>query len=168
MIFFLRAALTASKAIPNLKLIAVGGGSLLEHFRARYGNIKDGPEIIFTNAVSNVKDYLAIMDVGCLVPRSNEGFSNSVLEKMAMGLPLIVTDVGGNAEAVIHQQNGMVIPPDNSVAFSMALIHMHSDPAARLKMGESSRQRVEKQFTLSQMCKAHERLYLSVLGYGNR
>lgn len=160
---FFAGALKAMAVIPSLKILAVGGGPLLEDFRNRYATEGTQSRVVFPGAVSDVGRYLKAMDVGCLIPGKNEGFSNSVLEKMAVGLPLIVTDVGGNAEAVTDQQNGLVIPPDDPDAFCQALIELHSDPATRLRMGRRSRQLVEEKFTLQRMCKNHEMLYLSLL-----
>jgi glycosyltransferase involved in cell wall biosynthesis len=160
---FFEGALRAMAAIPSLKILAVGGGPLLEEFRNRYAKESDESKVVFAGDVGDVARYLKAMDVGCLIPGKNEGFSNSVLEKMAMGLPLIVTNVGGNAEAVIDQQNGLVIPPGDAHAFCQALIEIYSDPAKRLEMGRRSRQLVEEKFTLQRMCKNHEMLYLSLL-----
>ena len=56
------------------------------------------------------------LDVGCLTPGSNEGFSNAVIEQMAVGLPMIVTAMGGNAEAVLDGENGYVITPRDATA----------------------------------------------------
>ena len=87
--------------LPRLrKLLLVGGGPLLEHYRAQVGASALGPRSVLTGDVPQVLEYAWAMDVGCLTPGSNEGFSNAVIEQMAAGLPMIVTDVGGNAEAV--------------------------------------------------------------------
>jgi len=86
-----------------------------------------------------------------------------VVENMAVGLPMIVTNVGGNAEAVIHQQNGLLIAPRDIDAFCGSLIDLHTNPRKRLEMGRRSRQLVEEEFTLDQMCKKHAALYLSLL-----
>jgi glycosyltransferase involved in cell wall biosynthesis len=86
-----------------------------------------------------------------------------VLEKMAMGLPMIVTDVGGNAEAVIDGENGIVIPPADADAFCAALIGLHADAQRRLAMGRRSRQLVEERYSLQDMCRNHEMLYRSLM-----
>jgi glycosyltransferase involved in cell wall biosynthesis len=121
-----------------------------------------GKNVIFSGDVADVTPYLKAMDVGCLISQY-EGFSNSVLENMAMGLPMIVTNVGGNAEAVVHEQNGLLIAPRDTDAFCSAMIELYSNLERRLKMGRSSRRLVEEKFTLEQMCKRHAALYLSLL-----
>ncbi len=114
---------------------------------------------MFVGAVRDVHAYLHAMDVACLIPGANEGFSNAVLEKMATGLPLVVTDVGGNAEAVSHGCNGFVIPPKDVRALVEALTTLHANAAMRRVMGRESRRLVEKQFSLERMWRAHIELY---------
>jgi glycosyltransferase involved in cell wall biosynthesis len=160
---FFAGALKAMAAIPSLKILTVGGGPLLEQYRRRYADEIARSKMVFAGDVSDVSSYLNAMDVGCLIPGSNEGFSNSVIEKMAVGLPLIVTAVGGNAEAVEHGQNGFIIAAGDSDALADALATLHADPARRAKMGKRSRQIVEERFTLPQMCEAHEKLYVLLL-----
>ena len=160
---FFSGALRAMDVIPSLKILAIGGGPLLEHFRTFCAKENILSRVVFSGAIDDVTGYLKAMDVGCLLPGKNEGFSNAVLEKMASGLPLIVTDVGGNAEAVINNKNGLVIPPGDANAFCRAVVEMHSVPARRLEMGRISRKLVEEKFTLRQMYKSHEALYLSLL-----
>jgi glycosyltransferase involved in cell wall biosynthesis len=156
------AALQALPAIPSLKILAVGGGPLLEHYRTRCAAGSLRGRVVFAGDVKNVAQCLGAMDVGCLVPGSNEGFSNAVLEQMSAGLPMIVTAVGGNAEAVVDGENGFVIPGRDTPALVRAFTRMHADPARRLAMGQRSRALVESRFSLTQMRERHEQLYLSL------
>lgn len=103
------------------------------------------------------------MDVFCLVPNKNEGFSNAILEAMAMARPVIATDVGGNAEAVVHGQTGLIIPPDNSDALAEAILDLYNNPDKRLQMGQNSRERAVNVFSLEHMIKEHEKFYESLI-----
>ena len=161
-VFFEGAARALSK-IPSLKILAIGDGPLLEHFRMLYANEPIGAKIVFAGATPDVRGHLRAMDVGCLIPGKNEGFSNSIIEKMAVGLPLIVSDVGGNSEAVIDRENGLVIEPNDLEAFVKALLDIYSSKAGRLQMGMKSREFVLEKFTLEKMCKEHETFYLSLI-----
>jgi glycosyltransferase involved in cell wall biosynthesis len=161
-ILFEGASLALNK-IPNMKILAVGNGPLLKFYREKFSNTPLGSKIIFPGAIADVSKYLWTLDVACLLPGKNEGFSNSVLEKMATGLPLIVTDVGGNSEAVINGQNGFVIEPNNTAAFSNALETIYADPKLRQHMGKRSRELAVQKFSLEAMCKMHESLYLSLV-----
>jgi glycosyltransferase involved in cell wall biosynthesis len=160
---FFAGAVKAMDAIPSLKVLAVGGGPLLDHFRAMYDTERFRSRIVLTGAVDDVAPYLKAMDVGCLIPGKNEGFSNAVLEKMAAGLAMVVTDVGGNAEAVVDGANGIVIAPADADAFCAALVRLHAAPALRLAMGSRSRQLAEQRYSLREMCERHEILYRSLL-----
>ena len=159
---FFAGLLQAAPSIPSLKVVAVGAGPLLGRFRERTAQTELGARTVFAGDVPEVLPCLWAMDVGCLTSGSNEGFSNAILEQMAVGLPMIVTDVGGNAEAVIDGENGRVIPPLDAAALSRALIDLHRNPARAAAMGRASRTRVEQRFSLERMCAEHIRLYRSL------
>lgn len=159
----LAALATLTPQLPHLKLLLVGGGPLLEHYRAQVGASALGPRSVLTGDVPQVLEYAWAMDVGCLTPGSNEGFSNAVIEQMAAGLPMIVTDVGGNAEAVVHGHSGWVIPPGAVAALAQGLQRLHDDALLRETMGRAARARVQECFSLEQMCARHAQLYRSLL-----
>ena len=158
------ACIEVSKSVPEARLLLVGGGELLEHYRAWVAQHGLQDRIKFVGPVDEVRPYLAAMDVACLVPRINEGFSNSILEKMATGLPVIVTDVGGNKEAIEHGGNGFVIAPGNKPDLVRHLLGLHADKALRESAGRASRTRVERLFSLRQMVDRHADLYVSLRG----
>lgn len=150
--------------IPNLRVLLVGAGPLLEHYRDQVAHGPLAAGTVFTGDVPQVREYAWAMDVGCLTPGSNEGFSNAVIEQMATGLPMIVTDVGGNAEAVAEGESGYVIAPGASDALAQALRRLYEDASLRAAMGRAARARVEERFSLEQMCAAHAQLYRRLLG----
>ena len=152
----------AAASIPSLKVLAVGGGPRLAEFRERVAGTALGVRTVFTGDVSDVLPCLWSMDVGCLTPGSNEGFSNAVVEQMAVGLPMIVTDVGGNAEAVADSENGYVVRPMDAAALARAVVDMHADPVRATAMGRASRRRAVERFSLERMCAEHAKLYLSL------
>jgi len=153
------AYLAISAQVPDARLAFVGGGPLLGQYKKRTAERGLNDRIKFVGPVDDVRGALRAFDVACLVPRINEGFSNSVLEKMATGVPVIVTDVGGNKEAVIHGQHGYVIAPGDRTALEQHLLALYSDPALRARLAANSRTRVEEYFSLKQMIDRHESLY---------
>ena len=159
---FFEALSQAAGAIPSLKVLVVGEGPLLSHFRQRIAATALGSRTLFTGEVADVLPCLWSMDVGCLTPSGNEGFSNAVVEQMAVGLPMIVTDVGGNAEAVADGVNGYVVQPQDIPALARAVVTLYVDPARTIAMARASRQRAEERFSLERMCSGHARLYLSL------
>ena len=115
----------------------------------------------FIGQVDSVEPLLAMADIGVL-PSHQEGFSNSVLEGMAAGLPMVVTNVGGNAEAVLHKVTGFVVPPHCPEKLGAAIHSLAVDPVKRELFGKAGRQRAEDVFSASACVKAYEELYFSI------
>ena len=107
---------------------------------------------------SDVPTLLACADIGLLCSHQ-EGFSNSILEGMAAGLPMIVTDVGGNPESVVDGVTGMVAPPRDPRALGDAILALARDPERRKAMGEAGRRRAVESFSLEACVARYERLY---------
>jgi glycosyltransferase involved in cell wall biosynthesis len=119
-------------------------------------------KITFLGARGDVPDLLNASNVG-LLSSHEEGFSNAILEGMRAGLPMIVTDVGGNAEAVINEETGLVVPPRDPLALGNAILRLASDPLLRRAFGEKGRQRIEQYFTLQRCVMAYEAMYSELL-----
>jgi glycosyltransferase involved in cell wall biosynthesis len=118
--------------------------------------------IRFLDQRSDIPALLAAADFGLLTSRE-EGFSNVILEGMAAGLAMIVTDVGGNAEAVAHGETGFVVPPRNPKAIGDAILEMARNPEQRKRFGAAARKRVEQEFSIDKCVKAHADLYEEML-----
>lgn len=112
----------------------------------------------FTGSRKDVPDLLAAADIGVLCSHE-EGFSNAVIEGMVSGLPMVVTDVGGNAEAVVHGQTGLVVPARAPQALGEALLQMCLDPDRRRRMGNDGRDRALTQFSMEACVAGYEALY---------
>ena len=112
----------------------------------------------FLGSRDDVADILAAADIGVLCSHE-EGFSNGVLEKMAAGLPLVVTGVGGNPEAVVDGETGLVVPARDRAALGAAILALAADGAGRRAMGEAGRRRVERRFSLDACVARHRALY---------
>ena len=118
--------------------------------------------IQFLGEYSDIPRLLAAADFGLLTSRE-EGFSNVILEGMAAGLAMIVTDVGGNAEAVLHGETGLVVPPRNPKAIGDAILELARNPERRKRFGAAARKRVEREFSIDKCVKAHADLYEEML-----
>ena len=118
--------------------------------------------VCFLGQRTDIPNLLSAADFGLLTSRE-EGFSNVILEGMAAGLAMIVTDVGGNAEAVIHGETGLVVPPRDPKAISDAIITLARDPERRRRFGAAGRKRAEEKFSIVECVKAHLELYEEML-----
>lgn len=134
---------------PQLRLLIIGGelstdpepfqAELMD--RVKVLGLQDS--VIFTGFRDDTPELLGLLDVFCLPTYFGEGLPRSILEAMAMGLPIVTTDIRGCREAVIPDENGLIVPPKDSDALAEALGQLLSDRALRQRFGESSRQRVE-------------------------
>ena len=93
-----------------------------------------------------------------------EGLSNSLLEAMAMGLPTVVTKVGGNAELVIDGQTGHLVPQGDVAGLAQAVIALAQHDQSRRDMGQAGRRRVEREFSFTGRLQRIESLYERVVG----
>jgi sugar transferase (PEP-CTERM/EpsH1 system associated) len=97
-----------------------------------------------------------------VLPSLAEGISNTVLEAMATGLPVVATRVGGNPELVEHGVTGALVPAGNPLVLAAALRCYVEDAALREAHGEAARRRVLQHFTLERMAQGYQDLYASV------
>ena len=138
------------------------GGSGPDIARA-IAEVKLGEHIHLLGERSDVPLILAASDIGILASTRNEGFSNAVLESMAAGLPMVVTDIGGNAEAVINGETGWVVPPHNPQPLAAAILKLALDSNLRDLMGGLARERASHRFSLAASVAAYCALYESML-----
>jgi sugar transferase (PEP-CTERM/EpsH1 system associated) len=96
------------------------------------------------------------------LPSLAEGISNTLLEAMATGLPVVATRVGGNPELVEHGVTGTLVPPSNPLVQGAALHYYVEDAGLRERHGAAARQRVLEHFTIDRMAQAYHDLYQSV------
>jgi sugar transferase (PEP-CTERM/EpsH1 system associated) len=97
-----------------------------------------------------------------VLPSLTEGISNTVLEAMATGLPVVATRVGGNPELVEHGVTGALVPVGNPLVLAAALRYYVEDARLREGHGEAARRRVLQHFTLERMAQGYRDLYESV------
>lgn len=119
----------------------------------------------FEGGIADVQEYLSNADIFVLPSRS-EGFSNAIIEAMAASLPVVVTDVGGNAEAVTDGVNGYVIPADDASALSAGIARLLLDPAKAAEMGAAGKEKVGERFTNEAMMRQTTAVYASLLAQG--
>ena len=144
------------------KLVVAGDGPLrgeLESEAEKQGCLAS---VRFLGRRSDIPDVMAALDIFALTSVS-EGMSNTILEAMGSGLPVVATDVGGNPELVVNNETGFLIPSNNVGALASALKNLVENPVLRLQMGQAGRARVERKFSLGAMVANYERLYLRLL-----
>lgn len=110
----------------------------------------------------DVADFLAAADLFVLSSRS-EGLPLSILEAMAVGLPVVASGVGGVPEVVVEGETGLLVPPGDPQSLADAIERLLDDSALRRRLGAAGRIRVAEQFDLASAQRAHLDLYLSLV-----
>ena len=141
--YFVSAAQRVARTVPFAKFCVVGDGADFERLR---GITQDDPVLekrfLWIGAREDVRPYLRAFDVAVL-PSLSEGFSNSILEYMAVGLPVIATEVGGNREA-LEDGAGLLVPPADEGALASAMERLLSHSSERMNMGFRAAERVRR------------------------
>lgn len=106
----------------------------------------------------DVADILRALDVFVL-PSLGEGISNTILEAMATGLPVLATNVGGNVELVQEGETGMLVPPADHVAMARAMRTYLVNPDVRSRHGRAGRKVVEDRFSIDAMVQGYLTVY---------
>ena len=102
--------------------------------------------VVFLGDLTDVPALLRKAELGVLIPMSNEGSSNSVLEYFAAGLPVIAADCGGNRELLEDGKNGILVPPRDPDALRAALLKLERDRTLLGAMGQAARSRIAQHF----------------------
>jgi glycosyltransferase involved in cell wall biosynthesis len=129
-----------------------------EELRARAADLGLTSNLRWVGGVDDVVDYLAAADIGILASHE-EGFSNAVLESMAMGLPMVVTDVGGNVEAVLDGETGRVVPARAPALLGAAVLELALSAELRSRYGVRARERVRQRFSEQRCVQLYLDLY---------
>lgn len=146
---------------PMLRLAVVGDGPLRAAVEAEVAALGVQSEVWLAGTRSDVPTVLRGLHAFALPSRA-EGISNTILEAMATGLPVLATAVGGNPELVVQGQTGLLVPAGDPTAMAAALLDL-CDAQRRAAMGRAGRQRVEAQFSLQAMVGRYQAIYDEML-----
>ena len=141
----LRAAAQVNDA--NVHFIIAGEGELRSSLEAMAAELGVADRVHFIGRCDNVAELLAISFAGVLTSKA-EGFSNSLLEYMAAGLPVVATNVGGAAEVIVEGENGFRVASDDDAALAERLTALAIDPKMAAEFGKKGKDLVEHRFSL--------------------
>lgn len=144
---FLRAAKAIAAEVPDALFMVVGTGPQREELGLLAADLGIADKVFFSDGRGTVPDYLRRFSVACLTSKS-EGFSNAILEYMAAGLPVVATDVGGNAEAIEHGCTGYLVRDRSPEAIAAPVIQLLRDHSGRAVMGQRALDRCRRLFSI--------------------
>ncbi len=117
--------------------------------------------ILWLGERDDVADIYAASDIGVLCSHE-EGFSNSLLEGMANGIPMIATDVGGNSEAIVSGESGIIVPSRSPDQIGNAILKLFSNPLLRKSISSNASLRVRDLFSINLCASKYEKVYSSL------
>lgn len=158
----LRAARLVTNHVPNFHLEIVGDGPDRSRLESLRDELQLQNHVTFSGFRSDVCERLANSQLAILSSLT-EGLSISLLEAMAMGLPVVATDVGGNRELVVHQQTGILVAPQDPDVMARAMLELIQSPTKAAAFGAAGRERVEKNFCLNGVVERYADLYGELL-----
>ena len=155
---FIRAVELQPALRSRFRLVMVGDGPLRAEAQALLNAAGLAALAWLPGERADVPDVMRGLD--CFVlPSLAEGISNTILEAMASGLPVLATAVGGNAELIVTGQTGELVPVGDGEAMAVALLRLEVDPVRATAQGRAGRQRVVQHFSLPAMVGAYQALY---------
>jgi len=158
---YINAAHQIVKERDDVTFFAIGNGPNFERVKkAVPANTRD--KILFTGGIFDVESIINIFDIGILctnIDVHGEGISNSIIEYMALGKPVIATKGGGTNEIVLDGETGFLVPPKSSVLLANKMLKLLDNPDEGAQMGRVGRQRINDHFNLEKMTSAYFQLY---------
>jgi sugar transferase (PEP-CTERM/EpsH1 system associated) len=150
----------------RLRLIIAGDGPLRADLARSVRQLGIGNSVWLTGARGDVPELMRAMDVFVL-PSRNEGISNTTLEAMACGRPVVAARVGGNPEIVQSGRTGILFESGDEGAFESALMTYLANPGMRMDHGRAGRDRAESEFSIGAMVRRYTDCYEDLLAASN-
>ena len=149
--------------VPDFRLRIVGDGPERATIERTIDALNLQNHVELVGERHDIPDLLA--EAGFFVSSTrSEGLSLTLLEAMAIGLPIVTTSVGGNPEIVVEGQTGRLVPDNDPAALARAILQMCHQRDTWTVMGRLGRQRVEENFEIRKMIGSYESLYEELLG----
>ncbi len=157
---YIKAANIVLEKCSNTTFICVGSGSFDEYEQMIKPENKN--RILFLGKQQQVESIMNICDIGVLATFT-EGISNSILEFMALGKPVVVTGQGGCSELVSHKQNGFLLEAGNIQGLADKVLYLLDNEKERVHFGKISIKIVNEKFSISKMVDEFRTVYGNIL-----
>jgi glycosyltransferase involved in cell wall biosynthesis len=152
----------ALRNVDNATLVLVGDGSERERLQALARELGIEGRIVWQGWTEDARSYLPSFDLLVLSSRF-EGFPLVLLEAHLAETAVVATDVGSVAEAVVDGESGLLVPPDDDEALTVAIRRLLDDAELRQRLALRGRRLVLERFTAEHMARAFRSLYDDVL-----
>ena len=155
--YLIEAAKTIVEKYPWVHLVFIGGGELRADLISMSDNLGLGNNSHFPGIREDIPEMLDCMDI-CVLPSLSEGFSNTLLEYMAAGKPIVATRAGGNPEVIVHQSNGLLVNKADPEDLREKILLLLGDEQQADRLGVEARKHVEREFSVEKMAENYQDL----------
>jgi glycosyltransferase involved in cell wall biosynthesis len=159
---FLQAARGILDVIPSAEFLVIGDGTSGRQLKSLANDLHLAESVHFLGERPDIPDLLAALDI-LVMSSYTESFPNAILEAMAMGKPVVATNVGGIPEVVEEDRTGFLVPARDPKAIAERVLSLCRDSARRLQMGRAARAHVENNFTVQAVTARLEGIYIRSL-----
>jgi len=162
---FILCGLSILKSRADVTFISVGDGEN-RAFCESLIPVKDKGNFVFTGKVLDTESIIRVFDVGVLLSNISlhgEGISNSIMEYMALGKPVVASDSGGNIELVQHDITGFIVPDNATEKVAPLLNKLLDDRSLSHLFGNSGLKRIKSEFQFSSLVNRYMSMYTTVL-----
>ena len=149
------------QTFPMLSFVVVGEGEERDNLQKLINDNGLSNSFQLVGMYSNILPCLAAFDIGVLCS-THESFSNALIEYMAGGLPIVASDVGGNCEAIIHEETGILYSIDDIHGLTHALRRIIEDETLVIKVSGNARNRAHIEYSKSKILQDYETYYETV------
>lgn len=159
---FIKAAARLHKFFPKVRFLIVGDGPLRVEMEALAKSFGLEKNLDFIGSVNEPLKIVRDFDVGVITSES-EGFCNAILEYMASGVPVVVTDAGGNSELVEEGKNGFLYPVGDVKTLVQRIVTLLENPGLRKEIGKRNIDKIRKYYSIERALQMHYDFYERVL-----
>ncbi len=158
----LKSIAAAREKIASIRGLLLGNGPAFEQVRGLRDDLELSDTVVMPGHREDARQLIQCMDLFVLSSFS-EGTSMALLEAIAAGVPVAVTDVGGNPEVVVNGLTGWVVASDSVPDLKNAILEAASHPDKAMQFSDSGRQRFNREFTLDKMLRSYRNAYIEML-----
>jgi len=158
---FIDAAKIVLETHPDVQFELAGTGEM-EPYQSQVEQLGIASNVRFFGSLADVPAFLSTLDVAVLSSRS-EGLPNAIMEYMAAGRPCVVTAVGGCGELIRHEQNGLLVPPENPSALAEGIVDLLNHPDRAEQFATAAKKDISEKYEVSVLANRWCEIYENVL-----
>lgn len=151
------------REVPDVRLVIVGDGPYRDRLDVMVERLGIGGSLRFVGHQENVTEWLNAFDVFALPSWGDEGVPQAIMQAMACGKAVVSTPVGAITEAVVADQTGLVVPPQDAPALAHALVRVLKDESLRISLGRAGLERARDQFGIDAMLDRMEAVFRTAM-----